>query len=283
MKFDEKNKSKQQILDDMHEEIVSNWRHEGVAGVLNRLKHNRLFKHFIRIFIITLILLVIYIIYCAIASPPRYTEAETVKNAAALNDLIDLKAGATAPLFHQSLALLENYPEYYRKVVNNIQDIQISSGICQYTCIYYRKFNTFYRGNLFDTLMPAANFDKKTLILDPRGIGYFHTPVDFASMLVHETDHVEYLESSKLRRAALFIRCNPLLNPNISITSTLPSISHRVEIIEICAERAQIDFSKQTKTASGYGSNGLIFSLFFRSASSLFSGMFKMIKSIFGF
>ena len=71
-------------------------------------------------------------------------------------------------------------------------------------------------------------------------------------MLIHETDHVEYLESSKLRRAALFIKCNPLLNPNISLYSNLSDISHRVKAIEICAEREQIAFHKMTNTRSGY-------------------------------
>lgn len=100
-------------------------------------------------------------------------------------------------------------------------------------------------------------------------------------MLVHETDHVEHMESSRLRRAALFIHCNPLLNPHISIYSTLPSLEHRLKTMEICAEREQIAFHEATQTYSGYNTETNIFVITWQMFWGSIKSFWQFITMIF--
>ena len=123
--------------------------------------------------------------------------------------------------------------------------------------------------------------NKKTLIINPRGLKSFGSREQFASLLVHETDHVEYIESSKLRRAGLMLKCSPLLNPHISIFSNLPSLTHRLKTMEVCAEKEQIEFHKTNNTESGYEIKHSFVYHFFILVASIFKMILNIFTSIF--
>ncbi len=99
----------------------------------------------------------------------------------------------------------------------------------------------------------------------------------FASILVHEADHVEYHKSDNLRKQALYIHCQPLLNPNISINSDLPDLEHRFSVKEVCAEIEENAFLKKAGYSRFSFKNGLIYELFI-IISQTFKNIFYIIK-----
>lgn len=235
--------------------------------------------HIFRILIVSFIVLFIYLIFSFITAPPRYSDAETAVSEKKLEDMMS-KAGKFEPRLRSSLELLKEYPRFYKKVVNNIQDIKVKSGVCSYACIY---FTYSGRQTMVDLILPDANFSKKTLIFSPKGMGVFNSDSMFASMLIHETDHVEHIESGKLRRASLFLKCNPLINPHISIDSGLASVVHRIDPMEICAQKEQIRFHKASETTSGYEFKNGIFYNFGFFILHIFKVIFQIITSFFKF
>lgn len=239
--------SKEEILNEAQAKINKSFSQS--LALSKPKKHNfaRLRIYFTRFLIALLMFFCGYALLVIITADPKYTKAETLQNSAKLEKLIADNAPEFEPTFSSALKLLEKQPGFYNKVVNNIHDIKVKTGYCQYACIYYETFV-----HPLSLEMPEANFSPKTLIINPKGIKKFADAEEFASLLVHEADHVEYIESTKLRRAGLFIKCSPLLNPHISVFSNLFSISHRIKTIEICAEKAQIKFHKATNTESGY-------------------------------
>jgi hypothetical protein len=280
-------KSSQEILDEAQKEVLDN-----LYGAKARRKifFSRFggFKiHAVRILLISVFVSFAYLFFSLISSPPGYSREETKKAEENLATLLE-KTGESRSIFEDSLVFLKKYPQYYKKVVNNIQDIEIKSGVCPYACIYSTGYYVIADATdlMMKTVFPEANLNKKILIIDPSGGKRLKTEVEFASMLVHETDHVEYMESGRLRRAILFFKCNPILNPNISINSNLPSISHRVKTIEICAEKEQIKFHEITNTKSGYEAEDGIyynFPAFMLGAMNNFLSLFfSLFKSIFG-
>lgn len=119
------------------------------------------------------------------------------------------------------------------------------------------------------------------LYINPKGIERFNSPEKFANLLVHETDHVEYLESSRLRRVSLFIKCNPLFNPHISLFSNVSTVTHRVKTIEICAQRAEINFDKEAGISSEYLTFGQALAFPFLFLWGMFKTSISLIKSMF--
>jgi hypothetical protein len=275
-------KSPKEILDEEHQKMIKGWSRN--SKILEKIFFifKRFNSFFIKTFIFVFSVFIFFIIFQIITAPPKYPKSETEKKAAELDILINSKAGSSIPAFKSALEYLKKYPKYYDKVVNNIIDIEIKSGICPHACIYYSIYFSKDMGML-DLMVPEANFAKKTLVINPRGISRYDTEIKFASMLIHETDHVEYIESSKLRRMGLFIKCNPLLNPNISINSTLSSISHRVKTIEICAEKEQMEFHELTDTDSGFEAKNGIFNKLFKSIQIFILYIFYFFKSLFNF
>lgn len=275
--MDNSKKSNREILDEFEKK---NFKKQQINSVFYKIfKYISPYRFYLlRVFIIVFVIFVVYAIFTSITSPIKYAEKETKLNALEVRHLVDIKIEAieVKKLFIDALDLLEKYPRYYEKVVNNIQEIKIEPGLCPYACIYYTDFTS-----PFSFKIPEANFSQKTLVINPRGLKKFNSPEKFASLLVHETDHIEYIESSKLRRAGLFFKCNPILNPNISIFSNLPSITHRIKTMEVCAEKEQIAFHKATETESGYE---IKHSFIYNSGLFLLNilkTIFKIIVSIF--
>ncbi|MDA3840249.1 MAG: hypothetical protein PF572_04110 [Patescibacteria group bacterium] len=240
-------------------------------------KHSSLLTHAKRVLIIPIVVYSFVLTCKVIIAAPSYSDEETIKNEAALLKMIDEKGGVTRDRFLSSLKLLKESPAFYRKVVNNIDELEVRDGICDYACVRSSSSVVLYNAVDFMAYVvsPDANFNKKILTIDPTGFKHFDNDVEFASMIVHETDHVEYLESSRLRRGALAIHCNPIINPHISVYSGIPDISHRIQTIEICAEKAQIDFHEASLTHSSYDTESNIFGV-------LFGGLFGAMKDFIG-
>jgi len=276
------NDHKNNILDEYEKEILDN---------LHGKKKNRirLFKipdrfriHLRRIVILAAILSAIYFTVFILTLPPRYSDAETKVKGGNFAKAIE-QTGEFKPKFVNALNLLKQYPYYYKKVVNNIESIELKKGIrgCPYMCVLsYMEFRSFW--DLL--LIERKNIKKPKLIVNPKTMNVYKTNYDLVSVLIHEADHIEYMKSNRLRKLALFVKCNPITNFRISVDSTVPSIQHRVDPMEICAQKEQIKFHKETKTQSGYEiKNGILYNFgrfiigSFKSFFSLFFSIFKAI------
>ena len=152
------------------------------------------------------------------------------------------------------------HPKYYKKVVNNLNDIELNTKTCRYMCVmHYREIKNFW--DLLLAERKAMSHPK--LIVNPRTMNYYKTDYDLAATLVHEADHIEYMKSNRLRKITLFIKCNPALNPKISIESRLDDLQHRIDPMEICAEKEEIKFHQTTNTPSAYEiKHGIIYNFF---------------------
>ena len=157
-------KSKQEILDEMQDEIVDNLYGKKAKRRTLLMKLGSYRIHLIRILVISVFILFVYLSFKVLVASPRYTDVETGRNAIKLEQLIDGKTGNLAPRFHETFDLLKKYPKYYKKVVNNIQDIRISSKVCPYACIYAQGHTVHSMINLLqEVFFPDANYNKKNL------------------------------------------------------------------------------------------------------------------------
>ena len=276
------NNSKKKILDDYEKEILDN--------LYGKKKYRiRLFKipdrfriHLRRIVILVVVLFIICFAIFLLTLPPRYNDVKTEINGKNFIKAIE-QTGEFKPKFINALNLLKQYPYYYKKVVNNIESIELKKGIwgCPYMCVLsYMEFSGFW--DLF--MIERKNIAKPRLIVNPETMNLYKTDYDLASILIHEADHIEYMKSNRLRKLALVVKCNPITNFRISVDSTVPSIQHRVDPMEICAQKEQIKFHKETKTKSGYETKqGILYnfgSLIIESFKSFFSLFFSIFKAI---
>lgn len=285
----QKKQSQEDILNEAQGKMMKNLYG---SSAKQRILFNKLgwFKPFInKGFYFFVIILFFYIIFQVVTAPPSYSEEET-KIAETNLEAALVNTGEFRGIIEDSLEFLSAYPQYYKKVVNNLSGLEVVSGVCPYACIRCTSstYVVGFTNILAAYVLPEANNGEKRLIIDPKGGKAFKDKVEFASMLVHETDHIEYLESNRLRRAALKIKCSPLLNPHISINSRLGDIIHRVQTIEICAEKEQIRFHKLSDTKSDYEfKNGIYYGFpsymmrAMKNAINIFSEIIKTIFSIF--
>lgn len=244
---------------------------------LSRLRGS-LFKNkrrLIKIGVILAVLFVLYGIYRAIIATPNYSAQATATNGARLEQLL-----ATAGPFQQPLAnavqVLQNYPGFYAKVANNVSELRFEHR-CPYLCI----LQEVQLSKPWDTIWGVPYQGVIPLLINPDGLKSFPTSYDLAAALVHEADHVEFLRSSRLRKLALTLHCNPLINLRISIDSNLPSLVHRLSPMEICAEKQEIAFHQASNTASGYEfKRGLIYN-FSRAMFASGKFMISVFKAIF--
>lgn len=250
------------ILDEIEDEMRNKVSKKSKKIKIRFLIWEKIRVHIQRILYASLIFFIFFIVFSFITEPLKYSDSETAITEKRIYELLH-ETGDVAPKLVDALNVLKKYPNYYKKVVNNIQEISIDSK-CEYACIC----STVQIGNTMELILPKENNAKKILHINPHWIKTERSNIDIASVLVHETDHVEYLESSRVRRIALNIKCNALLNPNISITSGLISVIHRIDAKEICAEKEQIKFHKLTGTESGYEFNNGIFANFFENMAN---------------
>ncbi|MCK5416774.1 hypothetical protein KAI92_05100 [Candidatus Parcubacteria bacterium] len=252
---DEKRTNK--ILDNYEEKIVHKIYKKKLFNFSYKFKFFNKFGIFLKkLSILTISLLIVYFVFNFFVRPIKYSFEETKIAEKRVNLLIEQKGGELKDELRETMNYLKDYPEFYEKVVNNIQDIQINNNICKSLfsssgapAAIQAQVNAGYN----PLKLQEANFNRKTLLLSPNAMRrYNYDSVELASTLIHESDHVEFLESGKFRRVLLFVKCNPLLNPHISIFSNVPSIRHRITTIEICAQKEEIRFRKQSNTKSGY-------------------------------
>lgn len=245
--------------------------------VLSKFKKYK--KHFVRLLKILLVILFVFIVYKVVTRPIQHTDAETMINKEKLEKAIE-KTGDFKILFDRALNILEEHPDYYKKVVNNIDTIEIKKS-CPYMCVaQYLELTS-----IWDLIIAPKYKGQIPLIINPNSLKDYDTDYKFASALIHETDHVEYLRSNRLRKFGLMLKCNPMTNFRISVDSAVPTIVHRVSPMEICAQKEQIKFHKETKTKSGYEiKNGLLYNfglLIVQSFKFFFSLIMAILKSIF--
>lgn len=240
--------------------------------ILNKFKTN---KHIRIITIIFIIITPFFIVYKVLTAPPTYTDKETKINGEKFESLIK-NTEQFESKFIGAIKVLKQQPRFYKKVVNNIDEIIIEKR-CKYACVVgYLNLNSFW-----DLIVSPKYTGKIPLSINPNSINVYDTNYKFASMLIHEADHVEYLKSEKLRKIALMVKCNPITNFHISVDSAVPSIIHRVSPMEICAQREQIKFHKATKTESGYEIKNGLFYNFSKFIFSAFKFFFSLFISIF--
>ncbi len=256
-KFFKKKPKNQNIIDTYHKEIVDNLSGRGKESFWEAKILKKKQKYLI-MSVVFVSFLFIYSVYRFIVAPPHYTDEETARSEKIVEKMLP-KMGNMEPRLRGALKILKKHPRYYKKVINNITNLKITRSACPYACAF-----------------PG------TVFINPRGVNkYARTDKIFAGVLVHETDHVEFFDSSPLRRKALYIHCNPLLNPQITLSTWIPDISHRLEHVEICAEKEEAKFLKEVDSPSPYGITETFPFMFFRIIIYIFKVIWKIIKSIF--
>lgn len=226
---------------------------------------------FVKILIVSLFVFSIFIVYKIITKPIQYTDKETQANIEKLEKNIE-EAGNFKTKFNNAINILKNHPYFYKKVVNNIDKIQIKK-VCPYMCVMkYLELNS-----VWDLIIAPKSQGETPLIINPESIDVYDNDYRFASALMHEADHVEYLKSGRLRKLFLIFKCNPVTNFRISVDSTVPTIIHRISPMEICAQKEQIKFHKETNTKSGYEIKNGLFYNFALSVLSVFKFFFSFI------
>lgn len=173
--------------------------------------------------------------YKSLVAHPVYADNITKVNTERFEKIIGIQGGEYKNKFYDALKILKKNPVFYGKVVNNIKQITYQQDVLHLT------------GVIPMMVYPQTG----SLVIN---VAWFRTaePLDIASALVHESDHIEYFKSNGIRRTALFMHCNPVFNADISVTSSIPDINHRINIVEICAEKAEVDFHKLNGTKSQY-------------------------------
>lgn len=271
--FNHESDDKEKVLDEWEKGLAGS--RQGGRGRLRFFwaRFGRFGSFFRKLFILFLILFFIYAIYRGITSPPKYSEEQTTANGKRFEQLIQ-NTSQFKPRFEGALKILKQYPDYYAKVVNNMEQIEINTEKCKYMCIWQSKIYYSFSDAVFSG---GEVIGKAKLYINPDNINAFRTDVDFASSLIHEADHVEFIRSGRLRKSLLWLKCNPLVNPKISIDSYIPDLEHRIKPMEICAEKEEINFHKLLKIPSQYEmGRGILRSFWYSIKNSL-----QLIFSVF--
>lgn len=273
-KADKESENKEEILDEWEKELRDNWFGKKARRIILLRRFNRFSGRFRRFFVLSLILFFVYIIYKGLTAPPKYSEEETIINSERFEQLIQ-NTGQFKPRFEGALKILKQYPNYYQKVINNIAQIEITEKHCFYMCINTGIYYVY--SNYWPVVAKGEIISDPILFINPKSSSAYQGDIEFASSLVHEADHVEFSKSDRWRKLALWLKCNPLVNPQISVDSYLPSIEHRIKPMEICAEKEEIKFHKLFKIPSQYEMGPGILSNFWYSIMSVF----QLISSAF--
>lgn len=244
-----------------------------LADILEKMNRNKGLIKMLAVFAV--IFFIIFITIEILALPRQFSEYETEINGKNFEITVS-QTGTYKNQFDNTIQILKKYPYFYKKVVNNIDSIQINNK-CPLMCV---SFNYNYESWL-DLIIIPPNKNKIPLSINPSSTNTYNDDYKFTSALIHEADHIEFLRSSKIKKIARMIKCNPITNFRISIDSNLSSITHRISATEICAEKEQIKFHKATKTESGYEiKNGILYN-FGRAVIDAVKFFFSFITFIF--
>jgi len=168
-------------------------------------------------------LLVITIVYIILIQPPHYNPAETESNKQALFNTL-LKNDAFSENVISALSLIEKEDKTtFEAIVNNLANIKI---------------------NPEQSVLALTSYPQNQITFAQK----FSTPLNsqadlifFSGILVHEGNHLEYLNSSRIRKLLLGVKCSVVFNPKYFF-STIPSIEHHILPEEICAFKVQEKF-----------------------------------------
>lgn len=185
---------------------------------------------------LSVVLLFVIIFSRIVLSRPIYTDRQTMANGQRFLQL-SAQTGTFAPKLGKALDLLKKQPEFYAKVVNNVEEIKIDrkcpmAMACIETTIYAISTNE----------LPKRYPSKAVLHINPRYEKLFNNSRELASVLVHEADHVEFARSNAIRRTALHVKCNPFLS--FHILKARQPLYRSILATETCAEMAQDKFEK---------------------------------------
>ncbi len=183
---------------------------------------------------------------------PRYSKNKTKANEIRFAQMMDRKGGELKDDIEDVLEKLKPYGRYYELIINNVKYIKYvdkakcgGARACAGGGVIFFAINkdtgrTFYG---LPALAGAAR-DRATTL--------------FASMMVHEANHLEYQRSSKWRKRFFNIYCSPFLNTNISLYSDLDK-AHAYNTVEICAEKEQIRLINELGGKQRFNEHGLIY------------------------
>lgn len=165
----------------------------------------------------------------SVMGTPKYTKSETYVNEIEFYELINRDAGDYKDTFIKMAEYLKKYPRYYELVVNNIKKISFHEKI---------------PGGKSNASMAAGSGGELFVRRSPNGKKATNIDISgFASVVIHEANHLEYFKRNKWRARFLNIQCSPFLNTNISVMTTGLDADHKYETVEICAEREQLKFA----------------------------------------
>lgn len=218
--------------------------------------------------VVLLVVLVIYGAYRAILRRPSYPPQATLTRGQHFDELVN-STGEYRDTLRAAMDIIKQYDSYYAKVANNLDGIFFEKR-CHYMCVSH-SVDTNEPGNF---LVSPPYQDTLPVYINPDGLRSYKSSYDVAAALIHESDHAEFLRSSRLRKLALVVHCNVVTNFRISVDSALPDLTHRFSPMEICAQREEIAFHKLTETESGYEfKRGMIYN---------FSRVIKSTLKLFG-
>jgi len=251
-----------------HKEIFEEWfqesAKEGKGGAIKRFfrKIFRKLAPFKKIifsfFIIVFILLLVFVIFKIIVSPPRYSQEKTQREAKEFQKLIQQQEPQHQKKLQAAYDILKKYPYFHKEVVNNTDEIKVDTR-CEYMCA--GRETTL--ADLKDLILHPPYQGVTTLHINPKHIDK-QAPETLAGSFVHEANHFQFYKSGKLRKAALVVKCNPLFNTDISISSNVPTLQHRVKSFEICAIREENNFHEAVGSNSPHKGKS-VFVVFFYS------------------
>jgi hypothetical protein len=170
-----------------------------------------------------LFLVVFDLLIFIITLPPTSDRKNFTAKEATLRQNIRTQSGALAPNLLIALDLLKEYPRFYNQIINNVATVFYQP----YPCSPYAQAAACVQGYAGAT---AVYFNTATI--EPQ-----YNPRMLAEIMVHETEHLEYLHSGPLRRWTLLLKCSIPLNPQITFQLSSMDLLHRVSSKEICSER----------------------------------------------
>jgi hypothetical protein len=149
---------------------------------------------------------VVFVFVMAASRPDRYAEAATRANEPRFLEAVG-STGEFRAYFDPAIAVLREYPEAYATVVNTIEEIRVREK-CPgaVACVYsVEELNFTWRD------FPLRSVGTPALYLSPRWPSKLG-PAEYAAVLVHEADHIEWHRLGRARAAANWIRFNPVTN-----------------------------------------------------------------------
>jgi len=187
----------------------------------------------------------IYLFVLVFTAPPGYSEKET---ALAEKQIVVTGSPQFLENHRKTMEFLKkHYPSYYKKIINSPEKIAGSLKIGVFVIAGLSTRARAYMAKLSDGTLIKKEIQVNQNPYDQpfQSDGALY---EYAEVLVHEADHIEYAQASWFRNVLLAIRCSPLINWDIALFETaIIDVEHKVRPVEICAIRQQLAFRKKVQ------------------------------------